>query len=80
MDASVNTTEGVVTGNMAARWSWHYLAWMSPISDARHQFPPVVNQHTIGLYLRFALSDRDVEKLLRSAASLSLTNPADAGW
>ena len=37
---------------------------MLPISYARHQFPPVVIQHAIRLYLRFTLSYRDVEDLL----------------
>src|SRR3712207_1229425 len=37
---------------------------MPPISYARHQFPPVVIQHAVWLYLRFTLSLRDVEDLL----------------
>ena len=37
---------------------------MKPISYARHQFPPVVIQHAVWLYLRFNLSLRDVEDLL----------------
>src|SRR5919112_4790852 len=37
---------------------------MPPISYARHQFPPVVIQHAVWLYLRFTLSYRDVEELL----------------
>lgn len=37
---------------------------MSPLSYARHQFPPGVIQHAIWLYLRFTLSHRDVEELL----------------
>ena len=37
---------------------------MPPISYARHQFPPVIIQHAIWLYLRFTLSYRDVEDLL----------------
>src|SRR5215207_625697 len=37
---------------------------MPPISYARHQFPPVVIQHAVWLYLRFTLSYRDVEDLL----------------
>jgi transposase-like protein len=37
---------------------------MPPPSYARHQFPPVVIQHAIWLYLRFTLSYRDVEDLL----------------
>src|ERR671916_3307777 len=37
---------------------------MPPVSYARHQFPPVVIQHAVWLYLRFTLSYRDVEDLL----------------
>lgn len=37
---------------------------MPPISYARHQFPSVVIQHAVWLYLRFTLSYRDVEDLL----------------
>jgi putative transposase len=37
---------------------------MQPISYRRHQFPPEVIQHAVWLYLRFTLSDRDVEELL----------------
>jgi putative transposase len=36
---------------------------MPPISHARHQFPPVLIQHAVWLYLRFTLSYRDVEDL-----------------
>jgi len=37
---------------------------MPLISYSRHQFPPVVIQHSVWLYLRFTLSYRDVEELL----------------
>jgi transposase-like protein len=37
---------------------------MPPISYSRHQFPPVVIQHSVWLDLRFTLSYRDVEELL----------------
>ena len=37
---------------------------MSPLSYARHQFPPAIIQHAIWLYLRVTLSFRDVEELL----------------
>src|SRR5918994_4740822 len=37
---------------------------MLSISYARHQFPPVVIQHSVWLYVRFTLSFRDVEDLL----------------
>src|SRR5260370_19217976 len=39
-------------------------AGMFPISYRRHRFPPAVIQHAVWLYLRFTLSDRDVEELL----------------
>ena len=34
---------------------------MTPISYARHQFPPAVIQHAVWLYLRFTLSYREVD-------------------
>src|ERR671939_353204 len=37
---------------------------MPRVSYARHQFPGVLIQHAVWLYLRFALSYRDVEDLL----------------
>lgn len=37
---------------------------MSSISYKRHQFPPVIIQHAVRLYLRFTVSYRDVEDLL----------------
>lgn len=37
---------------------------MQQLSYRRHRFPPLVIQHAIWLYLRFALSYRDVEELL----------------
>ena len=37
---------------------------MSSPSYARHRFPPAIIQHAVWLYLRFALSYRDVEDLL----------------
>ena len=37
---------------------------MKPISYARHRFPPDVIRYAVWLYLRFALSYRDVEDLL----------------
>ena len=37
---------------------------LSPISYARHRFPPEVIRHAVWLYLRFTLSFRDVEDLL----------------
>jgi len=30
----------------------------------RHRFPPAISGHAVGLYCRFARSDRDVEELL----------------
>src|SRR6201987_1969867 len=37
---------------------------MAGISYRRHRFPPVAIQQAVWLYLRFTLSDRDVEELL----------------
>src|SRR5438132_11629345 len=37
---------------------------MAPLCYRRHRFPPEIIQHAIWLYLRFTLSDRDVEELL----------------
>jgi putative transposase len=37
---------------------------MTPISYARHRFPPEVIRHAVWLYFRFTLSFRDVEDLL----------------
>jgi transposase-like protein len=37
---------------------------MTPVSYARHQFPPAIIRHAVWLYLRFSLSYRDVEDLL----------------
>ena len=37
---------------------------MAEISYRRHRFPPVIIQHAVWLYLRFTLSNRDVEELL----------------
>jgi putative transposase len=37
---------------------------MTSISFARHQFPPAIIRHAVWLYVRFTLSDRDVEDLL----------------
>src|SRR5919202_806084 len=37
---------------------------MPPVSYARHQFPPVLIQYAVWLYLRFTLSYRDVEEIL----------------
>ncbi len=34
---------------------------MPPVSHARHQFPPVIIQHRVWLYLRFTLSYPDLE-------------------
>src|SRR4051794_6573867 len=37
---------------------------MRPLSYAGYRFPPEIIQHAIWLYLRFALSLRDVEELI----------------
>ena len=36
---------------------------MRQLSYARHRFPPVIIQHAVWLYFRFALSYRDVEDM-----------------
>jgi transposase-like protein len=51
---------------------------MSPISNARHQFPPVVIQHAVWLYLRFTLSYRDVEELLAEGSVERSDRASDA--
>jgi putative transposase len=37
---------------------------MQPFSNCGHQFPPEIIRHAARLYLRFHLSNRDVEELL----------------
>ncbi len=37
---------------------------MNEISYRRHRFPAAIIQHAVWVYLRFTLSDRDVEDLL----------------
>src|SRR5260370_1493472 len=49
---------------------------MLPISYARHQFPPVVIQHAVWLYVRFTLSYRDVEDGRAWHRSLLRDDPA----
>jgi putative transposase len=52
---------------------------MLPISY-RHQFPPVVIQHAVWLYLRSTLSYRDVEDLLAErGVDLSYERRSGAG-
>ena len=53
---------------------------MTSISYSRHQFPPVVIQQAVWLYLRFTLSYRDVESSWLSAAWIFRTRPSDAGF
>ena len=55
---------GIVTGTVGAVLPGRVGEGMALISYARHQFPPVVIQHAVWLYLRFTLSYRDVEDLL----------------
>ena len=45
---------------------------MQPISYCWHQFPPEIIRHAVRLYLRFTLSDRDVEELLPDAVSIPM--------
>jgi hypothetical protein len=60
----VRSHDGIVTG-MWSDASERVSVRDAPISYARHPFPPVVIiQHAVWLYLRFALSYRDVEELL----------------
>jgi transposase-like protein len=53
---------------------------MQPISYARHRFPPVVIRHAVWLYLRFTLSYRDVEDLMTSSTSPSLSTARHMCW
>ena len=53
---------------------------MALISYARHQFPPVIIQHAVWLYLRFTLSYRDVEELWLNGVWTSPTRRSDAGF
>jgi putative transposase len=52
---------------------------MLPISYARYQFPPAVVQQAVWLYLRFALSYRDVEDLL-AERGLNITYETIRRW
>ncbi len=52
---------------------------MKPISYARHRFPPDVIRHAVWLYLRFALSYRDVEDLL-AERGLDVSNESIRRW
>jgi transposase-like protein len=52
---------------------------MTLVSDRRHRFPPEIIQHAVWLYLRFALSDRDVEELLAERGSRSPMKRCGAG-
>ncbi len=61
---SENASAGIVTGIMAWVPPSRLGEGMALISYSRHQFPPVVIQHAVWLYLRFTLSYRDVEELL----------------
>src|SRR6266478_1982193 len=52
---------------------------MQPISYARHRFPPDVIRHAVWRYLRFTLSDRDVEDLL-AERGLEISNETIRRW
>jgi transposase-like protein len=52
---------------------------MQPISYARHQVPADVIQHAVRLYLRFILSDRDVEELL-AARGIEVSDETVRRW
>jgi transposase-like protein len=43
------------------------------VSHRRHRFPPAIISHAVYLYYRIAVSYRDVEEMLRCAASASRT-------
>ena len=48
---------------------------MTPISYARHRFPPDLIRYAVWLYLRFTLSYRDVEEpLVERGLDVSYTN------
>src|SRR5688572_7258275 len=55
---------GFVTGTVGAVVASGVAEGMPVASYARHQFPPVVIQQAVWLYLRSTLSYRDVEDLL----------------
>jgi hypothetical protein len=48
---------------------------MAPLCYRRHRFPPEIIQHAIWLYLRFTMSNRDVEELLADAREPRLPPP-----
>jgi transposase-like protein len=52
---------------------------MQTISYARHRFPPDVIRHVVWLYLRFTLSDRDVEDLL-AERGFEISNKTIRRW
>jgi putative transposase len=52
---------------------------MKCISYARHRFPPVIIRHAVWLYLRFALSYRDVEDFL-AERGLEVSNESIRRW
>ena len=70
---------GIVTGNGWRRLSVGVGEAMSSISYSRHQFPPVVIQHAVWLYLSFTFSYRDLEELLLSGAWTSPARPLTMG-
>jgi putative transposase len=63
-DRPMDEGGGHCHGNLEHADSQGYRRRMQSLSYARHRFPPEVIQHVIWLYLRFALSYRDVEDLL----------------
>ena len=52
---------------------------MRPLSCAGYRFPPEIIQHAIWLYLRFALSLRDVEELL-AERSIDVSHETVRRW
>jgi len=52
---------------------------MTKISYSGYRFPPEIIQQAIWLYLRFALSFRDVEDLLAERGIVVSTRPSGGG-
>jgi len=52
---------------------------MPRISFKRHRFPPVIIQHAVWLYARFALSFRDVEEML-AERGIDVSNETVRRW
>ena len=53
---------------------------MMELSYRRHQFPPVVIQHAVWLYLRFTLTYRDIEDLPLAERGFDVSYEAVRSW